>query len=129
MDLIGSLLHESSIAGLQFRASGAEALARRAEQDGRHSERRILALELQTERLSLAVMALAEILRDEFHVTEEAIEAKLQEIDLRDGKLDGKVSPRAKQCPSCQRVNNRNRVTCMYCSAQLPAESLLFPDS
>ena len=129
MDLIAGLLHESSIAGLQFRASDAEALARRAEQDGKHSERRILALEQQTERLSLAVMALAEILRDEFHVTEETIEAKLQEIDLRDGKLDGKVSPRAKQCPTCHRVNNRNRATCMYCSTQLPTESLLFPDS
>ena len=129
MDLFWYLSQTSNITGVSGIAFEAESVARNAERDGKQSERRIVALEQRIERLSLAVMALAEILRDDFHVSEEAIEAKLQAIDIRDGKLDGKLARSAKQCVSCQRANNSNRTACMYCGAQLPTESFLFPES
>jgi len=39
-------------------------------------------------------MAMAELLRDRSGISEEVIEAKIREIDLRDGQPDGKLSPR-----------------------------------
>lgn len=110
-------------------AHHAEEIARSAVNDGQRHETRIRVLDEQVQRLSLAVMALAEILRDELQVSEATIEAKLQAIDARDGKIDGKLSRPAKRCESCQRVNNSNRTTCTYCGTQLPKESFLFPDS
>ena len=43
-------------------------------------------------------MALAEILSTQRGITDEMIEAKMREIDLRDGKLDGKLQRSAKLC-------------------------------
>jgi hypothetical protein len=42
-------------------------------------------LEKQCDRLTLAAMAMAEILRDKLKLTEHDIDAKLAEIDLRGG--------------------------------------------
>lgn len=83
-------------------------------------------LEQQVERLTLAVMAMAAILRDRQGISAEEIEAKVREIDLRDGRLDGKLSPSVKQCDACGRVNGPRRTACLYCGANLPKESFLF---
>ena len=42
-------------------------------------------LEKQCDRITLAAMAMAEILRDKLNLTEHDIDAKLAEIDLRGG--------------------------------------------
>lgn len=86
----------------------------------------VRALEQQIERLSLAAMALAEFLRDKMGVSEQEIEAKISEIDLRDGQLDGRIRASIKQCPQCQHPNHSNRRLCMYCGTKLPTDSLLF---
>ena len=83
-------------------------------------------LEQQVERLSLAAMALAELLRDKMGVSEQEIETKISEIDLRDGQLDGRIRVSIKKCPQCRQPNHFNRRLCMYCGTNLPAESFLF---
>lgn len=129
MDWFWDLFNSGMVHRALNDANLVEGVARSAVNEGQRAEKRIHHLEEQTERLSLAVMALAEILRDELHVSEATIEAKLQAIDARDGKLDGKLSRPAKCCGSCQRVNNSNRVSCLYCGTQLPPESSLFCES
>ena len=69
-------------------------------------------LEQQVGRLALASIAMAEILRDHLGISGEVIEAKIHEIDLRDGKLDGMFRPSAKTCKECGRVSGP-----MGCSA------------
>jgi hypothetical protein len=99
---------------------------RQAQRDNRELEREIRELKQQVERLSLASLALAEILRDQLGISAEVIAGKMQEIDLRDGKLDGKFQPPAKQCGECGRVSSPMSANCLYCGASLPKESLLF---
>jgi uncharacterized OB-fold protein len=66
-----------------------------------------------------------EIIRDHLGVSGEVIEAKIREIDLRDGKLDGTYRPLAKTCKDCGRVSGPMSATCRYCGAPLPKESFV----
>src|SRR5262245_20759834 len=73
-------------------AADAKSSARSAEMKTHSMESTVRYLEHQVERLSLALMAVAEVLRDR-GIPEAEIEAKVREIDLRDGQLDGRVTP------------------------------------
>ena len=88
-------------------------------------DRRVDALELDNERLKLLVAALTEILREHSGITTERIEAKIDEIDARDGALDGKLGSRRVECPKCRRPARSNRQICFYCEAPLPVASLI----
>jgi hypothetical protein len=103
--------------------TGTGSLAERANIDG--LQRRIRRLEDQVDRLTLASMAFTELLRDRLGVPQAEIEGKMHEIDLRDGRLDGKLSRPAPVCPTCQRVNSPHRTACLYCGKPLPVEGIL----
>ena len=79
-------------------------------------------LEEQVGRLTLACTAMWTLLRQRFGVTDQELLEAIQEVDLRDGVLDGQYKPPALTCPACGRRNNRRRRTCMYCEAALPPE-------
>ena len=99
--------------------------ALKARRDTRDLEQEIRVLEQQVGHITLASMAMAEILRDHLGITDEVIEAKMNEIDLRDGKLDGTFRLSAKTCNECGRVSGPMSATCLYCRAPLPKESVL----
>ncbi len=103
-----------------------EAVSQKARRETRDLEQEIRVLERQVGRLALASIAMAEILRDHLGISGEVIEAKILEIDLRDGRLDGTVHPQAKTCKDCGRVSGPMSTTCIYCGTPLPQESLLF---
>jgi hypothetical protein len=111
-------------------AMDAKQAARDALCDARDLQTKVRNLEQQCERLNLALMAVAEILRDKLGVSEKQIEDKLEEIDLRDGQLDGKYRPvlEPSRCPSCARPNAPSRSKCLYCGAQISVRSNLFPE-
>jgi hypothetical protein len=100
-----------------------EAAYQKARRDTRDLEHEIRVLEQQVGRLALASIAMAEILRDHLGVSGEMIEAKIREVDLRDGKLDGTFRPSAKTCKDCGRVSGPMSATCLYCGTPLPKES------
>ena len=99
--------------------------AQKARRDTRDLEEEVRLLEQQVGRLALASLAMAEILRDHLGVSSELIEAKIHEIDLRDGKLDGTFRLSPKHCTDCGRISGPSSVTCLYCGATLPKETLL----
>ena len=75
------------------------------------------------DRLHLAATAMWEILNEQFGVSETEFLAKVQEIDLRDGRLDGRIDKRKSPptaCPHCDRPNNGKRTVCLYCAKELP---------
>jgi len=74
------------------------------------------------DRLSLASQAMWELLRDYSDLTEEHLEAKMLEIDGRDGKVDGKMSATTFDCPHCGRPTNSRRDNCVMCGAPLPRQ-------
>jgi hypothetical protein len=124
--VLWELFQTSRIEQSNRNASEAEASAREAQGDVGNLRRRVQVLEKQCERLTLAAMAMAEIVRDKLKLSEQEIEAKLAEIDLRDGRLDGQFRPPVAGCPDCHRPNAASRRQCLYCGAALISGSFLF---
>jgi hypothetical protein len=99
-------------------SSASSAQSSRAESMAIQGKQEVNALEHQIERLSLLNQALWEILRDRLKMTDADLERVAQEIDLRDGREDGKITGTAMKCPSCGRVSNSKHYRCMYCSLE-----------
>jgi hypothetical protein len=102
-----------------------ELASQKARRDTRDLEEEIRVLEQQVGRLALAAVAMGEILREHLGISDEVIEAKMNEIDLRDAKLDGTFRLSPKTCNECGRVSGPMSATCLYCCAPLPKESVL----
>lgn len=77
----------------------------------------------KTEAISLASQAMWELITERTNLTDADIKAKMQEIDLRDGSLDGKVPGSLEVCSSCGQKTNTVRKTCLYCGAALSGGS------
>jgi hypothetical protein len=119
-----------------FIAGAAQRMARanRAQSAGERASR--IATEIRTqnesiqfdiEKLFMITEALWEILKHQHGYTDDQLVEMIQNIDLRDGKLDGKVakSPQRPTCPECGRTIIKNQARCLYCganAAQLPFE-------
>ena len=132
--MLWELFQTSRIEQSNRSAADAKASVREALGDVGDLQRRIQVLEQQCERLTLTAMAMAEILRDKLKLSEPEIEAKIAEIDLRDGRLDGQFRPSVAghsvaSCPDCHRPNAANRRQCLYCGTILPSDSFLFPST
>ncbi len=69
----------------------------------------------QVERLCLLNQAMWELVSERLHLTEDHLEKKAQEVDLRDGKADGKMTTHPLRCPQCHRVSNSRHKKCLYC--------------
>jgi hypothetical protein len=74
-------------------------------------------LQRSVDRLSLACQAMWELLRDRAGITDQDLEAKILEVDGRDGKLDGRITAAAINCPSCGRKTSPKRDRCVMCGA------------
>jgi hypothetical protein len=75
-------------------------------------------LEDRVDKLLLACTALWELLRDRTDLTEDDLLAKVQEVDLRDGQADGKITKTVKKCPACGRTMSPRHRQCLYCGAE-----------
>jgi hypothetical protein len=91
----------------------------RAERSAERLQRDIESLDVKIEGLALTCQALVELLQEKGGVTEEQLISKMEEVDLRDGKLDGKMSPRMETCRNCQRNTSLKRPTCLYCGERV----------
>jgi len=68
------------------------------------------------ERLLLVTEALWRIARERWECTDADLVQRIQEIDLEDGKLDGRKAPTpARDCPHCQRKLLKHQPRCFYC--------------
>jgi hypothetical protein len=73
-------------------------------------------------KLFMITEAIWSILRDQCGYTDEHLIQMIQDIDLRDGKLDGKVagSTGVRTCTKCGRTIMRKQSRCIYCGAEAP---------
>ena len=67
------------------------------------------------ERVAITNAALIELLNERIGVSEQDILGKIEEIDLRDGVKDGKITSRPRNCAKCSRVLPAKRRVCLYC--------------
>lgn len=74
------------------------------------------ALRSDIERLFMIAEALWGMLAEQYGYTEEDLVRRIHEIDLRDGRLDGRVAPaQPSKCPHCGRILEKTRPYCIYC--------------
>jgi hypothetical protein len=94
----------------------AVAAAEGARADARRADRKADALEFDVERLLMISEALWSILKEQHGYTDEELQSRILKIDMRDGKLDGRVadSPPGR-CPKCDRPLLKHRPRCLYC--------------
>lgn len=78
-------------------------------------ERRIRQLESEVDSLTLILMSVWELVGKSNGFFMSDLNAKMKEIDLRDGKLDGRYSFGLVKCSSCGRVLDERRKICVYC--------------
>lgn len=121
MGLFWDLYQESRISEAQSGAEVARSTSERLRRDVDQMRRRM-------DAMALACQAMWEILRDQVGVSEDALMQKMQEIDLRDGTADGRMTPQRLTCPGCSKLNNTTRSECVYCGAKLPVQHVFQKD-
>lgn len=129
--MVWDFIQQSQINSLKFRALDASLDAKKAQMNQERLAQQVRSLEVQIDRLTLALATVTELFCERNEITQEQLAAKVREIDLRDGKLDGKISrsenKQVKKCTSCQGVNNELRHTCLYCGKDLPQSTVPMP--
>jgi hypothetical protein len=109
-----------------YRASSAADSAIDA-QDARRSAQdtllRTRQLEARCDRALLVCEALWTLLRDKMGVKEEELIDRVNQVDLSDGKLDGKVRRPAVDCPKCRRKVARRFSRCVYCGTAIELDT------
>ncbi|MEY4689743.1 MAG: hypothetical protein RIT19_68 [Verrucomicrobiota bacterium] len=76
-------------------------------------------IQCDVEKLFMLTEALWTILKEKHGCTDAELVRRVQEIDLRDGKLDGKVAKVKPDCPKCGRKLMGKRPVCLYCGAEV----------
>jgi len=92
----------------------AKAEAQRSQRSLKEYER---TLADKIDSLGLICRAMWELVRGLYNLSDEDLLNKVQEIDLSDGKLDGKVKVKPKKCSKCGRPLSRRRMRCLYCGS------------
>lgn len=112
MSMFWGMYHGSSV-----RAAAADAQsARRAASDARTQAGEV---EARCDRALLVCEALWTIMRDKLGVPEDELVNRVNEIDLSDGQLDGKVRRSALECSKCGRTVARRFQKCIYCGVPM----------
>lgn len=107
---------------VRFQDPEARADATSARGAAREAQTEIRELRDEVERLLMISEALWTVLKQKFGLDDGILAQLINDIDLRDGKLDGRVARDAGPadlCPQCARPILRKRSTCIYCGAQL----------
>ena len=107
-----------SFAAHGARDSGARAAASSAESTARDVRSQVEVLKSEVERLLMISEALWTLVKEQHGYTEDVLVERIRAIDMKDGKLDGRVAKSTPPtCPTCGRTLSRQRPVCMYCGA------------
>jgi len=102
------------------RRTEGELAGQRAARVADDAQIKLEAMQGDLERLLMISEALWTILKEKHGYTDEDLLRRISAIDLRDGRLDGKVERQGPiQCPQCGRNNKSNRPACLYCATPL----------
>ncbi len=82
-------------------------------------------LQRRLDTLTLAAQALWELLRAQGRYSDTDLLEKMQEVDLRDGEADGRITSGLVNCPGCGRRNRSTRRHCVFCGASLPTPQVM----
>ena len=117
--MLWDLLQQRQIGQAKQSAAEAASAASRTEKD-------IGELAGVVESLTLTCQAMWELFREQGNLTDEMLLRKMEEVDLRDGRRDGRMGASASTCPDCSRPNNARHERCVYCGGLLPPPRHVF---
>ena len=89
----------------------------RLQKESNAAQNDIRTLREDLDRLHLVCRAMWEMLKQETGATDEALVERIQQLDLSDGKLDGRVRVDVVDCVACGRKIGRRHRRCIYCGA------------
>lgn len=115
MEIIMSLfweLRSGSFRGVSMDATEAKYTAREARM-------RIVRLEQKYGKMLLICEALWSLLREKQGMSENDLVERVNQIDLTDGTLDGRVRRPPMECPKCKRTTPRRLYECIYCGEEI----------
>ncbi|NRA37867.1 MAG: hypothetical protein HRU15_06985 [Planctomycetes bacterium] len=80
-------------------------------------------LEERLNYLTLACTAMWDIIKEHTSLTEQNLMERIQDLDIADGSMDGKIKPQIRNCSKCKkRLMSRSQV-CQYCQTYTPYTS------
>ena len=98
-------------------------IANQAQRDARNAQSNIDIMQADVERLLLITEALWGLLKEQHGYSDEDLIDRVEQIDMKDGRLDGRVkSTEPVKCLACDRPHNHRRLNCLYCGEQLPRD-------
>jgi hypothetical protein len=99
----------------QRRIGDVEGKADEASRKATDFQERVRQLEDVVDRLTLVNQAMWSLLSQANGITDEQLADRVNELDLRDGVADGKVTRTPAQCVKCHRTLHPRHKRCMYC--------------
>ena len=75
-------------------------------------------LQHEVQRLQLLNQALWELIRERAGLTDADLEQKANEVDMRDGVQNGRMTETALRCHNCGRVSSSKHWKCLYCGQE-----------
>ena len=79
-------------------------------------------LEDKVDSLALVCQSMWELLSESIPDAERRLADRIAEVDLRDGKQDGKLGRVETHCPSCGRSLHKRHRRCLYCGEEVDSE-------
>lgn len=101
------------IAEADQKATRAENIARRETDELRD----------RIDSLTLTCAAMWSILSERIGVTEAQLLDRMKQLDLADGRVDGRFTPASATCSSCKRRVVPTRGRCVYCGTVIAGDS------
>jgi predicted Zn-ribbon and HTH transcriptional regulator len=115
--MLTEIWRQLQIESAQREADAEDNAAARAKQNAQ-------AIAEKVDAMALANQAIFEILAERLGVSQEDVLRRMREIDLRDGRKDGKMGGKPIVCRKCGRTTNTLQKTCVYCGELVVAGAL-----
>ena len=96
-------------------AMGAQQDAARANHAAKRTEQQVKLLEANLAKSLMICETLWELLAEKTGLTQDDLINKLNEVDMRDGVLDGKNQRGIAECAACGRKVSGRHAACLYC--------------
>lgn len=118
--MFGSLFSAGHAAHSAAVSKAATEASHRAAKEASRARSENEEIKFDVEKLLMITEALWTILKEQLGYDDEELIRRVQEIDMRDGRLDGKVATSVNPpCPECGRTLIGKRPKCLYCGTEV----------
>jgi hypothetical protein len=100
------------------RISVAKADASIASHQAKNARHAVFDLENKIDRLTLICQSMWSLIQDKTDLTEEDLVKRVTDIDLKDGKLDGKYTNPIVKCKKCDAAISHQFRKCLFCGEE-----------